>query len=155
MTAESGSDIGSIVGWTFAFIGVVSTLIGWRVRGKQQIALAKRKDIHDSIDRAIKALSELEDCALSFWTEKDTKYTKNHVMVLLRRLVVTLNQISELNDKPQPSQLLIELRKHSTLDFESAKRPISAKSQRVANIAMSSAKLLNSSFLMKSWKQDV
>jgi hypothetical protein len=155
MAASSATEIGSIVGWAFAFIGVVSTLVGWRVRGQQQIAIAKRKDINDSIDRAVKALSELEDCVLSFWTEKDTKFTQNHVRILLRRLIVNFNQITELNDKPQPSQLLIELRKNITLDFESAKRPISAKSQRVANIAMSSSRLLNSSYLMKSWKHEI
>lgn len=151
---NTGADIGSIVGWTFAFIGVISTLYGWRVRGQQQKWLAKKKDIHDSIDRAIKALTEFEDCALNFWTEKETKLSHHHVLALHRRLIVAFKQVSELSEKDLPSQYLVDLRKHATLDFEEIRRPISPKSTRVSNIALASGRLLNSSYLIKSWKQE-
>lgn len=150
---NTGADIGSIVGWTFAFIGLISTLYGWRVRGQQQKWLAKKKDIHDSIDRAIKALTEFEDCALNFWTEKETKLSHLHVLALHRRLIVAFKQVSELSEKDLPNQYLIDLRKYATLDFEEIKRPISSKSKRVSNIALASGRLLNSSYLTKSWKQ--
>jgi hypothetical protein len=151
--AESGLSIGSYVGWTFAFVGLVATLIGWRVRGEQQRTLAKRKDIHDSIDRAVKALTEYEDGAISFWTEKDTKFNKNSILTLHRRLTVSLRQIEELTELPAPYEMLQTLHRAATLDFESANRPISCNSERIARIAASSGKMLNSSYLMKSWKK--
>ncbi|WP_145980374.1 hypothetical protein [Pseudomonas lurida] len=149
---NSGADIGSIVGWTFAFVGVACTLWGWRVRGQQQKWLAKKKDIHDSVDRAIKALTEFEDCAMNFWTEKDTKITKHHILALHRRLIVACKQLSELNDNQLPNDYLVDLRKHATYEYDSTKRPISSDSKRVSSIALASGRLLNSSFLTKSWK---
>lgn len=150
---STGADIGSIVGWTFAFVGVVSTLYGWRVRGEQQKWLAKKKDIHDSIDRAVRALTDFEDCTLNFWTEKESKLSHQHILALHRRLIVAFKQVSELSGQDLPSQYLIDLRKHSTLDFEVARRPVSSKSLRVSSIALASGRLLNSSYLTKSWKQ--
>lgn len=151
--SNTGLDIGSIVGWTFAIVGLVATLVGWYVRGQQQRWLAKKKDVHDAIDRAIKSLVDFEDCALSFWIDKDTKHSQHHVLALHRRLVVAFKQVSELSEKDLPVQYISDLRKHSTLDFEQAKRPISPTSPRVSNIALASGRLLNSSYLLKSWKK--
>lgn len=148
----SGADIGSIVGWTFAFVGVACTLWGWRVRGQQQKWLAKKKDIHDSVDRAIKALTEFEDCAMSFWTEKDTKITKHHILALHRRLIVACKQLSELSENDLPNDYLVDLKKNVTYEYDSTKRPISSNSKRVSSIALASGRLLNSSFLTKTWK---
>ncbi|MGM7282590.1 hypothetical protein ABRY74_12195 [Pseudomonas guariconensis] len=156
MTDQANTDIslGAIVGWSFAVFGLLATLYGWRVRGQQQRNLAKRKDIHDSIDKAVKALTEYEDGAISFWTEKDTKLSKNSILILHRRLTVSLRQIEALTDSPAPYNLLQQLHRSATLDFEVAKRPISTGSERVARIAISAGKLLNSSYLMKSWKEE-
>lgn len=148
---NTGADVGAIVGWTFAFIGVVSTLYGWRVRGQQQKWLAKKKDIHEAIDRAVKSLIEFEDSSLSFWTEKDTKISQQHLLALHRRMIVAFKQVSEFSEKALPSQYLADLKKFTTLDFEKAKRPISPQAPRVANIALAAGRLLNSSYLMKSW----
>lgn len=153
MAAEpsTGIDLSTVVAWTFAIIGVVSTLYGWRVRGEQQKWLAKKKDTHESIDRAIKALIDFEDSALTFWLDKDTKLSHHHILALHRRLIVSCKQVTELSEKALPSQFLVDLRKYATLDFEEARRPISAKSQRIANISLASGRLLNSSYLTKSW----
>lgn len=151
---DTSLNIGAFVGWTFAFVALVASLYGWRVRGQQQRHLAKRKDIHDSIDKAVKALIDYEDGAISFWTDKDTKLSKNSILILHRRLTVSLRQIEELTGSPPPYELLQQLHKSATLDFENAKRPISSSSERVARIAMSSGKLQNTSYLMKSWKVD-
>lgn len=150
--SESAMSIGAIVGWTFAFAGLIATLFGWRVRGSQQRLLAKQKDLHDSIDKAVKALTEYEDGAISFWTEKDTKLSKNSIIRLHKRLTVALRQIEELSGSQPPYDILNSLHKYATLEFDNARRPISANSERVARIAMSSGKLLNSSYLMKTWK---
>lgn len=151
MASGTGSGVGEIIGFTFAFIGLAATMVGWNFRGRQQKFLATRKDVNDSIDKALKSLAEFEDSALAYWTEKDTKVTQHHLIILHKRLVISCKQVSELSRQALPGHLLAELKKNTTLDYESARRPISSNAFRVSRIFASSSKLLDSPFLMKTW----
>lgn len=148
----------SITGWIFSgiltFVGGVGAATGWYVRGKQAEYLAVKKDLHEAIDKTIKALSDFEDCAISFWGDKDTKHIHAHILVLHRRLVIAYKQVAEFRSAAIPTHILAELRKTATLDFETAKRPIPGNDARMMRIMSSITQALDSPFLLKSWNHD-
>lgn len=159
MDANSTSTLAMWGGWILtaliALIGTISASIGWLVRGKMAEFLAKKKDAHDAIDKAIKALADFEDCSISFWCEENSKSHEYHILVSHRRLVTAYKQISEFTEIMLPLHVLSDLRKTVTLDFESAARPISANDHRIKKLMNQVSTALDSDFLLKSWKSSI
>ena len=89
-----------------------------KLRGRQQKFLALRKDIHDSIDKAIKSLIEFEDSSIAFWTNKETVQNQHSISVSHKRLVNCCMQIAKLKNVSIPDDLIYELRKSATFEFE-------------------------------------
>jgi CHASE3 domain sensor protein len=136
----------------FAIFGLVVTIIGWRVNAANSRSLAHKKDIHDSIDDCIKALSDLEDLAYSFWLDADEKAKPYQLIVGHKRLTHRLKQLQSLTSAPIPSHEMISLRKSCTLDCESRTQPLSGEDVRIKRISLAASNILQSSILQKSWE---
>jgi hypothetical protein len=141
--------------WIASIILVLITIyintLGWKVNSKNALNLAVKKDTNDSIDRAAKSLIELEDAACSFWMEKDSKIKSYQIINLHARLVINLKTLNGLREKPIPSNEIIMLRRHCTMDAESSRRPISATAERIRIISKNVNAILNSEIMKKTW----
>jgi hypothetical protein len=142
---------GWITGITLGIGGYIISALGWNIRGKQQRSLAIKKDIHDSIDKTIKALTEYEDAVYSFWAEEDSKIRLDQIINFHRRCITNLNQLKHLKDFDIPNVELAELRKNATLDAESAERPLKQNSLRLKKFSKNMNKIMDSKALLKSW----
>lgn len=148
-------DTFQIVFWVVSILlvlcGMAVTAIGWHVTGKKARALAEKKDVHDSIDKSLKALMELEDCAYSFWLDKSTEIQPYRIVTLHRRLVASLTQLGDLKNGLIPSVDVANLRRQSTLDAETIERPISGNDERIKRISRAITNIINSDLMKKSW----
>ncbi|EPL03911.1 hypothetical protein [Pseudomonas sp. CF161] len=144
--------------WTisilFAMFGLIVTIIGWRVNAANSRNLARVKDIHDSIDGCVKALSDLEDLAYSFWLDADEKAKPYQMIVGHRRLTHRLKQLQALTSGPIPSHAMISLRQSCTLDCEIRTVPLSGEDVRIKRISLAASNILQSSILQKSWEEN-
>jgi len=151
----SNDDLFKWAGWILSLalgiLGLIAGFIVLWIRLKHSERLAKIKDRHDSIDRAIKAISDLEDITLSYWTEKETKHRKANIIIALQRLTSCLNQLAILSNEPFPSSEMYKLRVAATMDMETSRRPVSSNSDRIVNFTIATSKLLNSKHLQKKW----
>lgn len=154
---ERSYSLFEMAGWISSIIlglgGFLISSIGWQVRGRQARSLAIKKDIHDSIDKTVKALTDYEDSTYSFWAEKESKVRLDQLINLHRRCITNLNQLNHLKPFAMPNAELAELRRHATLDAESAERPLEPNSLRLKKFSKSMNKILDSAALMKSWKE--
>jgi len=142
-----------IVSVLLVLCGMIVTTIGWRVTGNKARALAEKKDVHDSIDKTLKALMELEDCAYSFWLDNASDIKPYRIITLHRRLVSSLTQLGELRDAALPSTDIASLRRQSTLDAETISRPVPGSDERIRRISRSVTNIMNSDLLKKSWSE--
>lgn len=139
----------------FAMFGLIVTVTGWRVNAANSRKLARVKDIHDSIDDCIKALSDLEDLAYSFWLDADEKAKPYQLIVGHRRLTHRLKQLQALSSGPIPSHAMISLRQSCTLDCESRTQPLSGEDIRIKRISLAASNILQSSIMQKSWEENI
>lgn len=146
-----------ILFWSTSLIlvicGLIVTIVGWRVNSQNAKNLAMKKDTHETIDRTLKAIVELEDAALSFWLEPDSKIRAYQLISFHRRTINALKQLLELKGGKMPSSDIISLRKACTLDAESAARPIQEDDERVRRISLITSRITSSELLEKSWKE--
>lgn len=142
--------------WTASIFLVVCTIIinivGWRVNGNKARELAIKKDIHESIEKTFKSILELEDAALSYWLDKDTKFRSYQLIILHKRCITNLKQLCHLKNGEIPSNEIRLLRRHCTLDAETATRPIQDEDERVKQISKAVTNVLDSDLLLKSWR---
>jgi uncharacterized membrane protein YheB (UPF0754 family) len=143
-------------GWISSIIlgvvGFATTLIGWIIRGKQARSLAIKKDIHDTIDKAIAALNELEDLTYSFWSDPDTKVRLDQILAKHRRFSRILQQLQKLREFEMPTHEIGQLRRHATLDAESEARPLSSQSTRLRQFSKALYDIQGKDYLIKSWR---
>jgi len=84
------------VGWLLSLvlgligIGVTFSVLYIRIRHAEK--LAQRKERHDAIDNALRLLTDFEDKSLDYWTAKDSKYTKAHIITAQQRLSFSIKQ---------------------------------------------------------------
>lgn len=145
---------GWIVSGILGITGLITTSIGWHVRGKQAKILAIKKDTHDAIDKTIKCLSDFEEISVSFWCKKDTDIYHFHILSAHKRLVIAYKQLCEFKSFAMPNHTISELRKIATLDFEQLERPISSQDIRMLKLLNTTSKALDSDLLLKSWTKD-
>lgn len=133
-------------------VGFVTTFIGWRIRGKQARELAIKKDVHDTIDKAIAALYELEDLTYSFWADPESKIRLDQILAKHRRLTKILEQLQKLRSFEMPTKEIALLRRHATLDAESETRPLPSRSIRLRQFSKAIYDIQSKDYLTKSWR---
>lgn len=142
--------------WATSIILVVCTIIiniiGWKVNGNKARELAIKKDTHESIEKTFKSIIELEDAALSYWLDESTKLRSYQLVILHKRCITNLKQLCHLKNGQIPSNEIRLLRRHCTLDAETATRPIRDEDERVKQISKAVTNVLDSDLLLKSWR---
>ncbi|MDH1622985.1 hypothetical protein N5E30_11920 [Pseudomonas chengduensis] len=131
-------------------IGVTFSVLYIRIRHAEK--LAQRKERHDAIDNALRLLTDFEDKSLDYWTAKDSKYTKAHIITAQQRLSFSIKQLSRITASNFPDKEMAEIRKSATLDMETKRRPISANSERILRLSISTSKMQNLSLFAKNGK---
>lgn len=151
---EAERELVVLAGWITSIVlglaGLGFSSLGWFVRGRQARHLAIQKDIHDSIDRVVKALTDYEDSVFEFWSDQDSKIRLDQLITLHRRCVWYLNQLSHLRPFAMPNPEIADMRRYATLDAESTQRPEKGSS-RLRRFNRATTTILNSSFLRKTW----
>lgn len=140
-----------IVSLLFAAFGMGITAYGWKVNGEKARALAAKKDLHDSIDRCLKALMEFEDTSCSFWLDKESEVRPYQITILHRRLISAFTQLVEMCPGILPSIELAALRRNATLDAETATRPVNDGDERIRKISRAVTNIMATDLLRKSW----
>jgi|TARA_Y100000034_G_C6704335_1_gene310795 hypothetical protein len=152
---DADKEIFALAGWiTSVILGVTGlgfSSLGWFVRGRQARQLAVQKDIHDAVDRAVKALADYEDAVYEFWSDQASKVRLDQLITLHSRCIWHLRQLNNLRAFDMPNPDLGDMRRYATLDAETAVRP-EPKPGRLRKFSRATAKILNSEFLKKSWK---
>lgn len=142
-------------GWITAIAlgisGYAFTAFGWRVRGQQAKLLAKKKDIHDTIDRALAALIHFEDAAYSFWSDSNSSIRSEQLTLLHKRCVHCLNQLQQLESFTMPVQEIVAMRRQATLDAESRTEPLKRGHPRLKMLSRAVENIMTSKPLRKSW----
>ncbi|NNN28296.1 MULTISPECIES: hypothetical protein [Pseudomonas] len=128
------------------------TIIGWRVNSNNARALAIKKDIHDTIEKSLNALKDLEDSSYDFWLTEASETLPYQLIVLHKRLISNLVQISELTGKPIPINDVAALRRHATLDAETSPRPLTFSNERVRRLSRAATNIIESDLLKKTWQ---
>ncbi|MDQ4227054.1 hypothetical protein RBK84_21900 [Pseudomonas aeruginosa] len=136
----------------FVICSMVITIIGWRVNSNNAKELASKKDIHDTIEKSLDALKNLEDSSYDFWLAESPETLPYQLIVLHKRLISNLAQLSELTGKPIPSVDVAALRRHATLDAETAQRPLTFSNERVMRLSRAATNIIKSDLLKKTWK---
>lgn len=145
---------GWVVSGVLGITGLITTSIGWYVRGKQAKILAIKKDTHDAIDKTIKCLNDFEEVSVSFWCKESSEVYHFHILSAHKRLVIAYKQLCEFKRQAMPNHILAELRKVATLDYESIQRPIGGNDPRVLRLLGITSKALDSELLLKTWNKD-
>lgn len=131
---------------------IAINIIGWRVNGNKARDLAIKKDTHESIEKTFKSIVEFEDAALSYWLDQESKIRSYQLVILHKRCITNLKQLSHLKNGLIPSVEIREMRRYSTLDSETAVRPIKDEDPRVKKISKAVTTVLDSDLLLKSWR---
>lgn len=141
-----------IISLLFVVCGMAITIIGWRVNNNNARALAIKKDIHDTIEKSLNALKDLEDSSYDFWLTEASETLPYQLVVLHKRLISNLVQISELTGKPIPVNDVAALRRHATLDAETSPRPLTFSNERVRRLSRAATNIIESDLLKKTWQ---
>lgn len=141
-----------IISLLFVVCGMAITIIGWRVNSNNARALAIKKDIHDTIEKSLNALKDLEDSSYDFWLTEASETLPYQLIVLHKRLISNLVQISELTGKPIPINDVAALRRHATLDAETSPRPLTFSNERVRRLSRAATNIIESDLLKKTWQ---
>lgn len=136
----------------FVACGLIVTIVGWHFTTGKARELAFRKDVHESIDKALAALKELEDSTYDFWIAAKPDTFDYSLVVKHKRLLAALKQVSALRSISPPTNEIIQLRRHATLDSETAQRPIKYADKRIKQFSSAATKVIESELLMKSWR---
>jgi hypothetical protein len=131
--------------------GYLISTLGWRVQGNQAKELARKKDIHASIDRCHTALTVFEDAVFSYWSDPQSPVRLDQLLNYHRRCVMALRQLQRLSPFDMPDVTLGELRKQATLDAESALRPLPPNSLRLKKFSRAMSKIAEAEYLFKAW----
>src|SRR5690606_8872509 len=97
--------------------------------------LAKKREIHEAMDRVFESLNELEDAAYSFWSDAESQLRSDQLILLSRRCVIRLNQLKQLQDFRYPVHEIAEMRRQATLDAESRAKPLRDGSMRLRRLS--------------------
>ena len=142
-------------GWLTALglgiCGYCFTILGWHIRGKQAKELAKKREIHEAMDRVFESLNELEDAAYSFWSDAESQLRSDQLILLSRRCVIRLNQLKQLQDFRYPVHEIAEMRRQATLDAESRAKPLRDGSMRLRRLSRAIESIVQSEVLRKTW----
>tara|TARA_R110000850_G_C9968249_1_gene464998 strand:+ start:2044 stop:2511 length:468 start_codon:yes stop_codon:yes gene_type:complete len=153
---EGATSLLAWAGWITGIIlglgGYAFSSLGWYVRGRQSRSLAVQKDIHDTIDRTVKSLTDFEDAVYSYWSEASSEIRLDQLVLLHNRCLMNLKQLKHLKPFTLPIHELAQLRRHATLDAESEARPLTKNFLRLKKFSRALEKILNADFLLKSWR---
>lgn len=138
-------------GWVLAIVALGVTAYGWRVRGAQVKKVARQKDVHDSIDEVVKAISEFEDAAYSFWLNPKTELQPHQLILLHSRIRIRMQHLSHLRPFDLPHPVLAELRKYATMDAEEKGNNTTDQSRRLRKLSKEVEHLMRHDALIKSW----
>lgn len=143
-------------GWGIAIVALGVTAFGWKVRGTQVKKIARQKDIHDSIDEVIKAISEFEDAVYSFWLNSQTEFQPHQLLLLHGRIRIRMQHLAYLRQFDLPNPALAELRKCATMDAESKDHEPEGtantdQSKRLRKLSKEIERLMRHDALKKSW----
>lgn len=148
-------DVMELAGWLTAVVsiitGAVVTMRGWSVREKQALELAQQQDVHDCIERVTLSLTDFEDAAYEFWSNKDSTIRVEHLLLLHARIRRRLTQLAQLTPFKMPNHALAELRKQATLDAETAVRPLPSDDKRLIKLSRATEKILDMPALDRHW----
>lgn len=133
------TDFFSGLGW----VAWLLTLLSWLVSHRQSTKGALRNETNKTIDSFTSIVASIEDDALGYWIDPDTKVQSYQLNVKIKRATRIANAVKLYTKDSQeyPAELIVDLRKSCTLMAESDTRPISPHDMRARQIMLASDKL--------------